>query len=553
MEYSPTQQQAQNDEDSSSNMLTSQRRKRTRNEKQHQQTALHNKRSHDEEPNLQDNNCSDDSEHGGCAFASLEALLYEEEQSVASSRLVRLDPSNRQPSMMEPPSSVLHRRHSTTEEFGNPRSSFIPSSNETLSNNENLTFESLHPNDVQPTTMISRSITTYERADTALLVLTTMGATNNSSAQNNLSSSFEDPSTSLLDQSRRALDQLQKRKKPRLQSRDFVSSSEYICSNRGMLIPKHWGGNDNNKMSASAKEQSRRKAEVTSRHLRGITSTKTTSIQAKSSKSRSKLRNSVVPLASLADSLEKRRQNRSSFGTENKNRHQHELRTISFAPSFVVNLLPTTTENPAVEEAVTMPGVDVEDIVVTSPSRRNFNQSWLESPPSSRTSLTASSSKSKPSTGRWSVRYRKLRDSIRADALRLRTSPGGDPLDPRKTAIFRTDVTIVTNPTPSNLTKRTFAKQGGSTILVFVHAHRRHQGSVDLEHGNSVSGLAWCFLSNVSIHDRHLKVGAQLRFYNAVVVPTSGVMWNIFGSRLIEEYPKSEPPLPPLSQLAAFR
>ena len=312
---------------------------------------------------------------------------------------------------------------------------------------------------------------------------------------------------------------------------------EFVSSNRGMLIPKHWEQPDSTRNNHS-KGSSRTRSEP----KRGMD---TRSHLASTTRQSHKSRHSVVPLFRLSDAKEKRKENASN-GVDSK---QQESRAISFAPSFVVK---TETQDPLVEDTFSFDS-DREN-------HEDKTQSWWASPPRSRRRSSQSSSalNSKLSHGRWTVRYGKLRDSISADRLRLRNAIGGkgDPMDPRRTALSHTDITVLSDhPIPWCTKTGPNSEGGGSTLLVFVHQHRCQQRELRFGTEEHLRGVAWCFLSNSTVREnglKKLKVGVQLRLYNSVVTKTSDNLLNIICSPLLEEYPTHEPSLPPLSELVTF-
>ena len=431
---------------------------------------------------------------GGTAFASLEAMLFEEEQQEHLTNLPQQDHAR----FYEQKKSASVSATAAGDEQLSAQPSVPHVEGRLASNSGPLVSGSLF-NDHPPMAL--------SRLDN------------------------EDQYRSLLNNSRLAVDRLHKREKRSLSSLGDVSSNEFISSTRGILIPKHWRRESSE--SSTALEKHKR---PTSKHTsRSPPHTK--------AKSKRKLRNSVVPVSSLARRLDRKRDD--SIGTQKK-KSRKETRAISFAPPFAIKL---QAHDPVVDDSFHAINDNSEDAALLSPQHQT---SWWESSPRARRSsstVQAKKPKSKIPKGQWAMLYEKFRDTTRADALRLRHSAGGDPMDPRKTASSFTDITIISNhSSPWNVLNRESVEENGSTILVHIH-QKRITGSKRIGEDTSTSGLAWCYLPCATVRERRIRAGTQLRLYNAVVVKSNHDYWNIFASPLIEDHPASALRLPALSEL----
>jgi len=385
-------------------------------------------------------------------------------------------------------------------------------------------------------------------------------------------SSGGDESKSLLEKSRRATDRL-KQKKRRLQSSTAPASfgsqgsvasqsfrqhhqapkeesqvrkkkKEFVRSNRGMLIPRHWGNElqrMKNRNKAPPKEISKgsrsHKKNATSSSLQSPSDWKSTPPSAKSS---AKSRGSA-PFT---------------------NSGLHNSRAISFAPEFMRKA--PLLDDPVVEDSDSR---DVFSDTETDPAASSVAPptGWWSSPlnpPKKQRKTSSNIANNHGATnnnGKWSMRYKKVHDGFRADALRLRNSAGAsstsstDPMDPRNTASSRSVISVVSEST----THWTPESSDGFTCLVHLHEHKilinRHTGNTDADDCGP-RGLAWCYFSDQAARERPFPAGAQMILYNAVVFDASdstlpNIRLKIICTHLSEDYPKSFQKLPALNEL----
>mmetsp|Transcript_9384 Transcript_9384/g.13281 ORF Transcript_9384/g.13281 Transcript_9384/m.13281 type:complete len:315 (-) Transcript_9384:1046-1990(-) len=154
--------------------------------------------------------------------------------------------------------------------------------------------------------------------------------------------------------------------------------------------------------------------------------------------------------------------------------------------------------------------------------------------------------------GKLMQKLRAIRGSIEGDLVRFQsgmypfhTRKRHDMNDPRNRALSYMDITITGDPVSWECDNQRVS------FLGFIHAHvtMKEKGTNNQSEMNDYTGLAWMCFTYETIRQQKIRLGTDLRIYNAVIMETGGTRGDtckkfVLCSKLCEPYPAVLPPLP---------
>lgn len=232
--------------------------------------------------------------------------------------------------------------------------------------------------------------------------------------------------------------------------------------------------------------------------------------------------------------------------------------TLSFTPAFLSSrLAKTISEEDQVEGNEPFP----DSTLMLSP--RLGSPTGMYSPPSRK------SGKSKINkAGPLSKRLKVLRDAVKGDSVRFQCGQypfsakvAFDMNDPRNRAKSYMDVTVMADSCP-------WAKDSSQrlTVLAYIHTHEPTTTTTQTQQAAAVDAafdckkcMAWLCFSFETAREQNLRIGSELRIYNAVVIPVASkidatyhVDFIVLCTQLCEPYPALLPKLPEVASITCM-
>jgi hypothetical protein len=222
--------------------------------------------------------------------------------------------------------------------------------------------------------------------------------------------------------------------------------------------------------------------------------------------------------------------------------------TLSFTPAFLSSRIPKTVP----EEDQVEGNESFSDALLTL-SPRLGSPAGMYSPPSRKTAKGKTSK-----AGPLSRRLKVIRDAAKGDSVRFQCGQYPfsakavfDMSDPRNRAKSYMDVTVMGN-------SCSWAKDSQQlTFLAFIHTHEpTTQAAAGNDTFDSKKCLAWLCCSFETARGQGLRIGSELRIYNAVAIPIANksdskdpVDFIVLCTQLCEPYPAVLPKLPDVATI----
>jgi hypothetical protein len=230
--------------------------------------------------------------------------------------------------------------------------------------------------------------------------------------------------------------------------------------------------------------------------------------------------------------------------------------TLSFTPSFLSSRLPTKTvsEEDQVDGNESFP----DSMLTLSP--RLGSPTGMYSPPSRKAGKGKISK-----VGALSKRLKMIRDGVKGDSVRFQcgqypfsAKAAFDMNDPRNRAKSYMDVTIIGDSCP-------WAKDSSQrlTVLAYIHTHEpttttQQAAAVDAAF-DCKKCMVWLCFSFETAREQNLRIGSELRIYNAVAIPVASksdakdpVDFIVLCTQLCEPYPSVLPKLPEVASVTSM-
>jgi hypothetical protein len=233
--------------------------------------------------------------------------------------------------------------------------------------------------------------------------------------------------------------------------------------------------------------------------------------------------------------------------------------TLSFTPAFLSSRLPptkTVSEEDQVEGNESFP----DSMLTLSP--RLGSPTGMYSPPSRK---TGKSKINKAGPGPLSRRLKVIRDAVKGDSVRFQcgqypfsAKAAFDMNDPRNRSKSYMDVTVMGDSCP-------WAKDSSQrlTVLAYIHTHEpttttQQAAAVDATF-DCQKCMTWLCFSFETAREQNLRIGSELRIYNAVAIPVASksdakdpVDYIVLCTQLCEPYPAVLPKLPEVASITSM-
>jgi hypothetical protein len=229
--------------------------------------------------------------------------------------------------------------------------------------------------------------------------------------------------------------------------------------------------------------------------------------------------------------------------------------TLSFTPAFLSSRLPTNTvsEEDQVDGNESFP----ESTHMLSP--RLGSPTGMYSPPSRK---TGKSKISKAGPGPLSRRLKVIRDAVKGDSVRFQcgqypfsAKAAFDMNDPRNRSKSYMDVTVMGDSCP-------WAKDSSQrlTVLAYIHTHEPTTTTHAVDAAfDCKKCMVWLCFSFETAREQNLRIGSELRIYNAVAIPVASksdakdpVDFIVLCTQLCEPYPAVLPKLPDVASITSM-
>jgi hypothetical protein len=317
--------------------------------------------------------------------------------------------------------------------------------------------------------------------------------------------------------------------------------------------PKHWGGSTIRKLGSTGRTVL-------------VPARKRSNLAAELSKA-AQTRTLMPPPPRTTTFKRARTEERSTFpprapggaSTEALPQPSMDTSTLSFTPAFLSSRLPKPVSE---EDQVDGNDPFPDSTLLLSP--RLGSPTGMYSPPSRKTGKNSKNSKQ---AGPLARRLKVIRDAVKGDSVRFQcgqypfsAKAAFDMNDPRNRAKSYMDVTIMGDSCP-------WAKDSSQrlTVLAFIHTHEpttttqaQPAAAVDAAL-DCKKCMAWLCFSFETAREQNLRIGSELRIYNAVAIPVANksdvkdpVDFIVLCTQLCEPYPAVLPKLPEVASITAM-